>query len=226
MIIAEPSHSQPGSSSSTKVQARVPESPIARSQRGDETGRSEFLDAVAGLQDAHRPASGGTSGRPPAATRTAAAGPTACCSGPATPRRSTTPADARRSASSCPMPSISTAPPSRPSTRCSAPTRHAPAPTSARSLRRGALAIARCGARGALALAVGRRQTGDGSSPNPDPRIPIPESRSPIRLTRQEERAGLLGDTATIGTRSGWADRLRERGYALRGHRLVRASSG
>jgi DNA phosphorothioation-associated putative methyltransferase len=32
------------------------------------------------------------------------------------------------------------------------------------------------------------------------------------RLTRQEERAGLLDDTATIGTRSGWADRLRERG--------------
>jgi DNA phosphorothioation-associated putative methyltransferase len=43
------------------------------------------------------------------------------------------------------------------------------------------------------------------------------------RLTRQEERAGLLDETATIGTRSGWADRLRERGYALRGHRLVRS---
>jgi DNA phosphorothioation-associated putative methyltransferase len=42
------------------------------------------------------------------------------------------------------------------------------------------------------------------------------------RLTRQEERAGLLDDAATIGTRSGWADRLRERGYALREHRLVR----
>ncbi len=25
-----------------------------------------------------------------------------------------------------------------------------------------------------------------------------------------------------IGTRAGWAERLRERGYALRGHRLVR----
>jgi DNA phosphorothioation-associated putative methyltransferase len=43
------------------------------------------------------------------------------------------------------------------------------------------------------------------------------------RLTRQEERAGLLDDTATIGTRAGWADRLRERNYALRGHRLVRS---
>jgi hypothetical protein len=43
------------------------------------------------------------------------------------------------------------------------------------------------------------------------------------RLTRQEERAGLLDETATIGTRSGWADRLRERGYALGGHRLVRS---
>jgi DNA phosphorothioation-associated putative methyltransferase len=43
------------------------------------------------------------------------------------------------------------------------------------------------------------------------------------RLTDQEERAGLLDETATIGTRAGWNDRLRERGYALRGHRLVRA---
>jgi hypothetical protein len=29
------------------------------------------------------------------------------------------------------------------------------------------------------------------------------------RLTRQEERAGLLDETATIGTRLGWAERLR-----------------
>jgi hypothetical protein len=36
----------------------------------------------------------------------------------------------------------------------------------------------------------------------------------------------LLDDAATIGTRSGWADRLRERGYALRGHRLVRSRAG
>jgi hypothetical protein len=42
------------------------------------------------------------------------------------------------------------------------------------------------------------------------------------RLTVQEERAGLLDDAATIGTRSGWAERLRERGYEVRGHRLVR----
>jgi DNA phosphorothioation-associated putative methyltransferase len=46
------------------------------------------------------------------------------------------------------------------------------------------------------------------------------------RLTQQEERAGLLDETATIGTRSGWTDRLRERGYALRGHRLVRYQTG
>jgi hypothetical protein len=46
------------------------------------------------------------------------------------------------------------------------------------------------------------------------------------RLTRQEEPAGLLDETATIGTRAGWADRLRERGYALRGHRLVRTRAG
>ncbi len=43
------------------------------------------------------------------------------------------------------------------------------------------------------------------------------------RLTVQEERARSLDDTATIGTRAGWAERLRERGYALRGHRLVRS---
>jgi DNA phosphorothioation-associated putative methyltransferase len=54
-----------------------------------------------------------------------------------------------------------------------------------------------------------------------DPRRPRFE-----RLTRQEERAGLLDDTATIGTRAGWAERLRERGYALRGHRLVRTRAG
>ena len=34
------------------------------------------------------------------------------------------------------------------------------------------------------------------------------------RLTRQEERAGLLEETATIGTRSGRADRLHSMGYA------------
>ena len=32
------------------------------------------------------------------------------------------------------------------------------------------------------------------------------------RLTQQEEKAGLLEDTATIGTRDGWAIRLREKG--------------
>ncbi len=42
------------------------------------------------------------------------------------------------------------------------------------------------------------------------------------RLTRQEERAGLLDETSFIGTRAGWAERLREQGYAFRGHRLVR----
>jgi DNA phosphorothioation-associated putative methyltransferase len=42
------------------------------------------------------------------------------------------------------------------------------------------------------------------------------------RLTKQEERAGLLDDTATIGTRKGWATRLKEKGHTLRGHRLVR----
>jgi DNA phosphorothioation-associated putative methyltransferase len=42
------------------------------------------------------------------------------------------------------------------------------------------------------------------------------------RLTRQEEKHGLLKETASIGTRAGWQRRLSEAGYALRGHRLVR----
>jgi DNA phosphorothioation-associated putative methyltransferase len=42
------------------------------------------------------------------------------------------------------------------------------------------------------------------------------------RLTRQEEERGLLGETARIGTRTGWEERLRERGFTLKGHRLVR----
>jgi hypothetical protein len=42
------------------------------------------------------------------------------------------------------------------------------------------------------------------------------------RLTRQEEKHGLLDETATIGTRAGWQRRLAERGFTIRGHRLVR----
>jgi DNA phosphorothioation-associated putative methyltransferase len=42
------------------------------------------------------------------------------------------------------------------------------------------------------------------------------------RLTRQEEHHGLLTDPAAIGTRAGWEARLREAGWALSGHRLVR----
>ena len=45
------------------------------------------------------------------------------------------------------------------------------------------------------------------------------------RLTEQEERRGLLDDTATIGTREGWQARLSARGFALRGHRLIRCAS-
>lgn len=43
------------------------------------------------------------------------------------------------------------------------------------------------------------------------------------RLTRQQERHGLLDDTSRIGTRRGWEEHLAERGYRLVGHRLVRA---
>ena len=45
------------------------------------------------------------------------------------------------------------------------------------------------------------------------------------RLTRQEEKHGLLDDTATIGTREGWQRRLAERGFTVRGHRLIRQRS-
>ncbi len=41
-------------------------------------------------------------------------------------------------------------------------------------------------------------------------------------LTAQEEKQGLLDDPSGIGTRDGWARRLSERGFALKGHRLVR----
>ena len=42
------------------------------------------------------------------------------------------------------------------------------------------------------------------------------------RLTRQEERWELLDETARIGTRHGWEERLEECGVRLAGHRLVR----
>lgn len=44
------------------------------------------------------------------------------------------------------------------------------------------------------------------------------------RLTEQEEKQKLLDEPAGIGTRDGWERRLNERGFALRGHRLVRAT--
>ena len=42
------------------------------------------------------------------------------------------------------------------------------------------------------------------------------------RLTQQEEKHGLLDDTATIGTRDGWQAGIERGGVSLRGHRLVR----
>jgi len=42
------------------------------------------------------------------------------------------------------------------------------------------------------------------------------------RLTQQEEKHGLLEDTNSIGTRDGWTRRLREKGFAMRGRRLVK----
>ncbi len=45
------------------------------------------------------------------------------------------------------------------------------------------------------------------------------------RLTAQEEKSGLLDDPSGIGTREGWSRRLAERGFALKGHRLVRSNA-
>jgi DNA phosphorothioation-associated putative methyltransferase len=42
------------------------------------------------------------------------------------------------------------------------------------------------------------------------------------RLTAQEKKHGLLDDPSGIGTRQGWSRRLVDRGFALKGHRLVR----
>lgn len=45
-----------------------------------------------------------------------------------------------------------------------------------------------------------------------------------VRLTKQEERFGLYGDTKRIGTQEGWAATLAQAGVELRGHRVVRRS--
>jgi len=47
-----------------------------------------------------------------------------------------------------------------------------------------------------------------------------PRRRTFARLTKQEERAGLLG-SHEIGTQQGWSKALAESGRSLRGHRLV-----
>jgi DNA phosphorothioation-associated putative methyltransferase len=50
-----------------------------------------------------------------------------------------------------------------------------------------------------------------------------PDREKFARLTRQEERWGLLDQAHVIGTRRAWEQRLAEVGAHLRGHRLVRA---
>jgi hypothetical protein len=44
------------------------------------------------------------------------------------------------------------------------------------------------------------------------------------RLTPLEEKNRLLDESSRIGTKDGWSRRLAERGFALKGHRLVRSS--
>lgn len=52
-----------------------------------------------------------------------------------------------------------------------------------------------------------------------------PQREKFARLTRQEERNGLLNDSRSIGTQNGWQLRLQESGFVLKGHRLLRAKS-
>lgn len=52
-----------------------------------------------------------------------------------------------------------------------------------------------------------------------------PLSEKFARLTAQEERHSLLDDPSTIGTSERWSRRLAERGFALKGHRLVKANT-
>jgi len=69
-----------------------------------------------------------------------------------------------------------------------------------------------------------------GNSPNPPTlhrkeSFLLPEHPRHARfaqLSAQEEKHGLLADTASIGTRDGWTARLSAAGFAVRGHRLVR----
>ncbi len=42
------------------------------------------------------------------------------------------------------------------------------------------------------------------------------------RLTAQEEKHALLNDPSAIGTKDSWSKRLADRGFALKGHRLLR----
>ena len=46
------------------------------------------------------------------------------------------------------------------------------------------------------------------------------------QLTQQEERVGLLDETASIGTQQGWQRRLDDMGREVRGHRLYRKRCG
>ncbi|MET7402373.1 DNA phosphorothioation-associated putative methyltransferase [Dactylosporangium sp. NPDC005572] len=52
--------------------------------------------------------------------------------------------------------------------------------------------------------------------------VDYPAREKFARLTRQEERAGLLDVTSTIGTRNGWQRRLDDLGYQISGHRISR----
>ncbi len=201
-----------------------------------------------------RSASSGTSGRSSAAMPAPAAWRTTDFSRPVTPRPSTTPADARTSASCFPTPCISTARPgiARPATprlrglrpglprrgRGREPDQAAPpigqgvVPRLPRLRDRPPPgAVAKHQAEPPHPRDREHRLRPERQPAGPPPQGDVPASRSPVTgevraAQRQEECAGLLDETATIGTREGWAERLRATGYALRGHRLVRNRTG
>ena len=98
--------------------------------------------------------------------------------------------------------------------------RHRPPAGSRRQVRRGPGPPRRAERRSAGEPGERPRGTGAGDEAFLLPGHPLHAKFA--RLSEQEEKHGLLTDTATIGTRDGWNARLKEAGFAVRGHRLVK----
>ena len=130
-------------------------------------------------------------------------GPTAFGPGPAT-----TPAAARPSASSCPMPCTSIAPRWRPSTRCSASTRAAPGPTSARSRRQPDQAAPPLGQGLVPRLSRLRRRPAPGLAAEHQAQPADPRDRE-HRLRRQRQPAGPASQGGVPAARRPAASKVR-----------------